>query len=82
MSVAKVDIDEQVSEKSTDNSLHTPAEDKVVSDPANLDLEQVGEEQGYILDEHKLKQSLGLPADFVLKKSTRGRVLIPRKCHL
>jgi len=43
-----------------------------------VDLERLGEEQGYALDETVLKQHLGLSPDAVLKKSPKGVVLIPQ----
>ncbi|KAK5076937.1 hypothetical protein LTR64_005583 [Lithohypha guttulata] len=43
-----------------------------------VDLERLGEQHGYALDETVLKQQLGLPADAVLKKDSTGRVLIPQ----
>jgi hypothetical protein len=44
-----------------------------------VDLDRVGEEDGYVLDEAILKQRLGLSADAVLKKAKDGKtVLIPQ----
>jgi hypothetical protein len=44
----------------------------------NLDLERVGETQGYVLDEAQLKEQLGLAPGVSLKKSKKGTVLIPQ----
>jgi hypothetical protein len=45
----------------------------------HVDLDRVGEEEGYVLDEATLKQRLGLPADAILKKAKNGKtVLIPQ----
>lgn len=44
-----------------------------------VDLDRLGEENGYVLDEATLKQRLGLPDDAVLKKAKDGKtVLIPQ----
>lgn len=49
------------------------------ADLNKVDLDRVGEEDGYVLDEAILKQRLGLPADAVLKKAKDGKtVLIPQ----
>ena len=46
---------------------------------AQIDLDRVGETQGYLLDEEQLKQQLGLPANATLKKAADGHtVLIPQ----
>ena len=44
-----------------------------------IDLDKVGETQGYVLDEAILKEQLGLGADAVIKTAKDGRtVLIPQ----
>jgi hypothetical protein len=43
-----------------------------------FDLDRVGETEGYLLDEAKLKEKLGLSPDVELKKSSKGVVLIPQ----
>lgn len=43
-----------------------------------IDLERLGEEEGYALDEAVLRQRLGLLSDAVLKKSPEGIILIPQ----
>jgi hypothetical protein len=43
-----------------------------------LDLDRVGETDGYVLDEAKLREKFGLAPDVPLKKSARGDVLIPQ----
>lgn len=49
------------------------------ADIHRVDLDRIGEEDGYVLDEAILKQRLGLPADAVLKKAKDGKtVLIPQ----
>ncbi len=45
---------------------------------ANVDLDRVGETEGYLLDEAKIKERLGLSPDVALKKSRKGVVLIPQ----
>ena len=48
-------------------------------DVSHLDLDRVGETQGYVLDEILLKRQLGLAADAQLKTAGDGRtVLIPQ----
>jgi hypothetical protein len=45
----------------------------------NLDLDHIGETQGYVLDEATLRQQLGLSADAKLKLAKDGKtVLIPQ----
>jgi len=45
----------------------------------NLDLDHIGETQGYVLDEATLRQQLGLSADAKLKTAKDGKtVLIPQ----
>ena len=49
------------------------------ADINKVDLDRIGEEDGYVLDEDTLKKSLGLPASAVLKKAKDGKtVLIPQ----
>jgi hypothetical protein len=49
------------------------------ADINKVDLDRIGEEDGYVLDEAILKQRLGLPVDAVLKKAKDGKtVLIPQ----
>ena len=52
--------------------------EKSAAQPTTIDLDRVGETEGYVLDETKLRERLGLPADAVLKKSSNGVVLIPQ----
>ena len=52
--------------------------EKQTTTTGTLDLERVGETQGYILDEAQLKEKLGLAPDVSLKKSDKGVVLIPQ----
>lgn len=45
----------------------------------DVDLEQIGEKDGYLLDEERLRQALNIPADASLKKASDGKtVLIPQ----
>ena len=53
------------------------AEKSVVQD-ATVDLDRVGETEGYVLDEAQLRAQLGLAPDVALKKSNKGVVLIPQ----
>lgn len=59
------------------SDISTPPPEKGSSTQA-IDLERLGEEKGYALDEAVLKQHLGLAPDAVLKKSPKGVVLIPQ----
>ena len=52
--------------------------EKGAPQPTTVDLDRVGETEGYILDEATLKAKLGLAHDAVLKKSKKGIVLIPQ----
>jgi hypothetical protein len=52
--------------------------EKPVTHPTTVDLERVGETEGYVLDEAQLREQLGLGADVSLKKSKKGVVLIPQ----
>lgn len=72
----------ETKEATTDiNSHHSSASSppsEKVENVENLDLERLGEYQGYSLDETVLKQQLGLADTAVLKKDSTGRVLIPQ----
>lgn len=71
-------VDEK-SEQTSQTSSSPPSPEKAPrSDAVGLDLERIGEEQGYVLDEALLKQKLGLAADAHLKKAPDGTVLIPQ----
>jgi len=59
------------------SDISTPPPEKSIAEKP-IDLERLGEQHGYSLDEAVLKQQLGLPADAVLKKDSTGRVLIPQ----
>jgi len=73
----KVPDESQTNAASSQTSLSTPeAEKEPVS--TTVDLDRAGETGGYVLDEAKLREKLGLAADAVLKKSSRGIVLIPQ----
>jgi hypothetical protein len=52
--------------------------EKPVAKGATIDLDRVGETEGYVLDEAQLKAKLGLAPDVALKKSKKGVVLIPQ----
>ncbi len=52
--------------------------EKPVAKSATIDLDRVGETEGYVLDEAQLKAKLGLAPDVALKKSKKGVVLIPQ----
>lgn len=52
--------------------------EKPVTHPPTVDLERVGETEGYVLDEARLREQLGLGPDVSLKKSKKGVVLIPQ----
>lgn len=65
------------SQPSVSSAEATTAE-KSNTNVAALDLERVGETQGYILDEAQLKGKLGLAPDAVLKKGKNDVVLIPQ----
>lgn len=71
-------VDEK-SEQASHTSTTPPSREKATgTDAAELDLERIGEEQGYVLDEALLKEKLGLAADAQLKKAPDGTVLIPQ----
>lgn len=57
--------------------ISTPPPEKSTGEQP-IDLERLGEQHGYALDETVLKHQLGLPPDAVLKKDSTGRVLIPQ----
>lgn len=61
------------------SQMSTPPNEKTRHGAAEvIDLERLGETEGYALDEVVLKQHLGLAPDAVLKKSPKGIVLIPQ----
>lgn len=45
---------------------------------ATLDLDRIGETEGYVLDEDRLREKFGIAAGVPLKKSKEGIVLIPQ----
>jgi hypothetical protein len=45
---------------------------------AAIDLDRVAEQEGYVLDEARLREKFGLAPDVPLKKSKKGDVLIPQ----
>ena len=59
------------------SSLSNGDNEKATPTTQIVDVERAGETQGYILDEAKLREQLGLGANAVLKKSN-GKVLIPQ----
>lgn len=59
-------------------SVSSAEAEKSVPKSAAVDLDRVGETEGYVLDEAKLKAKLGLAPDVALKKSSKGVVLIPQ----
>ena len=63
--------------KSDDSSLEagpTPPSEKVNTE--TLDLDHIGETQGYVLDEAILRRQLGLSADAKLKTAKDGKTLL------
>nr|KAK5443999.1 hypothetical protein LTR18_005260 [Exophiala xenobiotica] len=52
--------------------------EKPVTKSGTIDLDRVGETEGYLLDEAQLKAKLGLAPDVALEKSKKGDVLIPQ----
>ncbi|KAL2415722.1 hypothetical protein ABEF95_004306 [Exophiala dermatitidis] len=52
--------------------------EKPLAAPANVDLDRIGEAQGYVLDEAQLRKQYGLAPNVPLKKSKKGVVLIPQ----
>ncbi|KAK5952314.1 hypothetical protein OHC33_006787 [Knufia fluminis] len=77
MATLKPGGDTRVTASSHGSDISTPPPEKSTTDQP-IDLERLGEQHGYALDETVLKQQLGLPADAVLKKDATGRVLIPQ----
>jgi hypothetical protein len=69
--------DNEVSNTSQSSLTNTDNEKSTTPAPV-VDVERAGETQGYILDEEKLRQQLGLSADAHLKKTSDGKVLIPQ----
>ncbi|EXJ79022.1 hypothetical protein A1O3_08523 [Capronia epimyces CBS 606.96] len=53
-------------------------EEKPRPSVATVDLDRIGETQGYVLDEAKLREQYGLAPNVPLKKSKKGVVLIPQ----
>lgn len=54
------------------------APEKPTPNAATIDLEHVGETEGYFLNEVQLREKLGLGPDAVLKKGKNDVVLIPQ----
>lgn len=54
------------------------AEKSVTAQATTVDLDRIGETEGYVLDEAQLRAKLGLAPDVPLKKSKEGIVLIPQ----
>ncbi len=77
MATLKPEQDTTITASSHDSDISTPPPEKSTGDQ-HIDLERLGEQHGYALDETVLKQQLGLPANAVLKKDSTGRVLIPQ----
>lgn len=77
MATLKPDETTNVTASSQASDISTPPPEKT-SGTQQVDLERLGEQHGYALDEAVLKSQLGLPADAVLKKDSTGRVLIPQ----
>lgn len=75
-----VDVEQQqISTSASQTSLDgtTPANEK--RDATQIDLDRIGETEGYVLDEAQLKAQLGLAADATLKTTKDGKtVLIPQ----
>lgn len=79
MADAKPDNTPTVKEQSESTStVSTPPPEKDGKVAGHLDLERLGEQEGYVLDEALLKQKLGLAANAELKKAADGTVLIPQ----
>lgn len=76
-SVPVVDVEQQQTSKSaSQSSLEKEANEH---DASPIDLDKIGEKEGYVLDEAQLKAKLGLAADAQLKTASDGRtVLIPQ----
>lgn len=77
MATLKPEDNTTVTASSQASDISTPPPEKTTG-TQQVDLERLGEQHGYALDEAVLKQQLGLPADAVLKKDATGRVLIPQ----
>lgn len=60
------------------SSAEADNKEKTAPKSTTLDLDRVGETEGYVLDEAQLKEKLGLAPDVALKKSKGGVVLIPQ----
>jgi len=60
------------------SSAEADKEKREVPKSTTIDLDRVGETEGYVLDEAQLKNKLGLAPDVALKKSKGGVVLIPQ----
>lgn len=63
---------------STPPSVSSNENEKASAPTTALDLDRVGETEGYLVDEAKLREKLGLGPDVPLKKSKSGIVLIPQ----
>lgn len=69
---------------STSQSGSSPADSKeriAVQEPArpDVDLEQIGEKEGYVLDEEHLRKTLNIPDSAIIKTAADGKtVLIPQ----
>ncbi|KIX00338.1 uncharacterized protein Z518_10477 [Rhinocladiella mackenziei CBS 650.93] len=68
----------QTATASTPPSVSSAEGEKAAPKVTAVDLDRVGETQGYLLDETKIRERLGLGADVPLKKSKSGVVLIPQ----
>lgn len=67
-----------VNATSSPPSLSSGDAEKPRLNAAAVDLDRIGETQGYVLDEARLRQQYGLEPDVPLKKSKKGVVLIPQ----
>lgn len=63
---------------STPPSVSSAENEKPAAQVNTVDLDRVGETEGYLLDEAKLREKLGLAPNVVLKKSQSGVLLIPQ----
>lgn len=77
MAELKPENNTTVTASSQASDISTPPHEKTTGTEP-VDLERLGEQHGYALDEAVIKTQLGLPADAVLKKDATGRVLIPQ----
>lgn len=76
-SLPVVDVEQQQTSSSASQKSLEKATDG--SDASPIDLDRVGEKEGYVLDEAQLKAKLGLAANTQLKTAKDGRtVLIPQ----